>query len=94
MFKHRYAIAYTVRPNKKTLGSRCVLNVTTNGSLDKQEEQRKVLLMLTKIHRVNPDAIELNTYTLEGREFMPAQWLKDKLSRLFKRAANTLARVR
>lgn len=91
MFKYKYAINYKCRPNKKTLGSECVLNVVTSDKLEKQGEQRKVLLMLAKVHRVNVDAIELGGFTLLGREFVPLKWLGDKAKGIFKRS---LARVR
>lgn len=79
MFKFKYAITYRCRPNKKTPGTECALNITTSGKLDSQAEQRKVLLMLAKIHRVNLDAIELGNFTLLKREFHPVQWVKDRV---------------
>lgn len=90
MFKFKYAISYRCRPNKKAAGSECALNITTSGKLDKLDEQRKVLLMLSKIHRVNLDAIELGNFTLLKREFAPMQWVKDKLKGMFKRAAGAV----
>ena len=84
MFKFKYAITYKCRPNKKVPGTECAMSITTSGNLDKPEEQAKVLKMLSKIHRVNPSAIELGNYYLERREFKPLVWIKDKVKRLFK----------
>lgn len=85
MFKFKYVISYRCRPNKKALGQECALNITTSGKLENLAEQRKVLLMLAKIHRVNLDAIELGNFTLLKREFHPVQWVKDAVKGLFKR---------
>ena len=91
MFKFKYAITYRCRPNKKAAGSECALNITTSGKLENFAEQRKVLLMLAKIHRVNLDAIELGNFTLLKREFHPVQWVKDKAKGMFKRAVARVA---
>lgn len=90
MFKYQYLINYRCRPNKKTLGSQCALNVTTSGKLESDHEQRKVLTMLARVHRVNLDAIELGTYTLTGRIFKPRQWVMDKVKSLIQRALGTM----
>lgn len=91
MFKYKYIVTYKCRPNKKTLGSDCALHITTSDKLEEHGEQHKVLLMLSKIHRVNVDAIELGNYTLLKREFTPLKWLGDKAKGIFKR---NLARAR
>lgn len=86
MFKYKYTITYRSRPNKQSAGSFCAMNITTGGKLENQQEQRKVLLMLAKIHRVNLSAIELGKFTLLKREFQPVQWMKDKLKGFLKRS--------
>lgn len=91
MFKFKYAITYKCRPNKKVPGVECAMSITTSANLDRPEEQAKVLKMLSKIHRVNPSAIELGVYHLERREFKPVQWVKDKVKRLFKGAVEKVA---
>lgn len=90
MFKHKYLISYRCRPNKKTAGSQCALNITTSGLLDNPDEQRKVLFMLAKAHRVNLDAIELGEYTKTGRVFAPRQWAKAKLKQAVGRVLDGL----
>lgn len=93
MFKYKYAITYKCRPNKKSEGATCALNITTGSKLENLNEQRKVLLMLSKVHRVNPNAIELGHFHLLKREFAPLKWVKDKFVGAFKRNLNAV-RVR
>lgn len=82
MLKYYYVISYRCRPNKKRIGSFCAMNITLSRSLDKPEEQAKVLKMLTIAHRVNPDAIENLEYRLEKRELAFVAWVRDKFAQL------------
>lgn len=75
-FKFKYVISYNCRPNKKTAGSKCILQVVTSDKLEKPIQQAKVLKMLTVAHRVNPNAIELEEFALVERLFVPLEWLR------------------
>lgn len=83
MFKRKYWVAYTVRPNKSKPGAGCVTTMVLGGDMKTPREQLKVVKVLSKIHRVNPDAIELNSYELVSTEFMPLKWVKDKFIAFF-----------
>lgn len=79
-----YTVSYIVRPNKKAQGSECVLNMTTAAPLTNPEEQLKVIRVLCKLHRVNPNAIELNAFTESSRQLNLKKWISNKFVNLTK----------
>lgn len=79
MLKRTYAVAYTVRPNKKTDGVKSVLPLTVKGKIEQVENQAKILKTLCKLHRVNPDAIIIDGVTKIRTFFGPLDALQTAL---------------
>ena len=86
MIKCKYFVTYKVRPNKKLYGIPHALNMTVAGKMEDRKNQLRVISTLSRLHRVNPDAIELDEYELISSQLAPIQALKDKVMGFFKRA--------
>lgn len=82
MFKYRYAITYRLVVNKRYSGNPCVITATVSKPLDDPQEQAKVLKVLCVAHRVNPESIKIENYTLIERLFMPVEWVREKLNKV------------
>lgn len=87
IFNHHNLVKYRLRPNKKTEGTPCALRLWTSGCLDDGIEQAKVMKVLCKIHRVNPNAIEDLHYTLLNRELKGMKWIREKVAAIKARFA-------
>lgn len=92
MFQRKYFVTYKVRPNKKSHGKDGAIKLTINGKMEDEREQLKALSVLCRIHRVNPDAIELGGYELLSTEFVPARILRDKAIAAFDYVLGLFAR--
>lgn len=87
MMKRTYNVIYRVRPNKKTVGARHVQNMTFNGKLKGNElNARKMMRALLFIHRVNSDAIVIESIKLVGVRLALREWISSKFAALFKKA--------
>lgn len=88
MLKRTYNVIYRVRPNKKTVGVRYVQNMTMRGKLKgNPKNAAKMLNVLCKTHRVNPDAIVLERITLVSVRLGLFDPIIDKIKELFGKVA-------
>lgn len=86
MIKRTYSVAYLVRPNKKTNGTPCVINLTFTGKLKGNiKNEAKLVRTLCRIHRVNPDAITINAARLTKTYIPLITPLIEKIAGLFAR---------
>ena len=81
-FNYKILVKYRLRPNKKSEGTLCALPLWISGLPTEVVQQAKVMKTLSKIHRVNPDAIEDFRYIEIQRELKGVKWLRETIKSL------------
>lgn len=86
MFKRTYNVIYKITPNKKKPGRIAALNVTFDGRLSgNQKNQAKLLNALCRIHRVNPNALQVQRITLIATRLALREWFGNLFGKLLRR---------
>lgn len=87
MLKRKYLVNYTVRPNKKTPGKLFSRNMTLTGRAESANNKKRLEATLAIIHRVNPDAVEIESAEQTGIKIELFSWLARKFGQLIGKAA-------
>lgn len=82
MIKREYLVDYTIRPNKKAPGRSFHRQMAM-----KKFDDAKVIYTLAALHRVNQNAVELESRTLVKTRLVFFDWLGAQFRRLMRRAA-------